>query len=103
MYEQGTGNKENQSFYVQTFAIMVSFTSVFTLGLFALAATASPIENIEKRAAATCGSNYYTADQVNQAAQKSCSYYSAGTTAGSSTYPHTYKYVCSFVTYALTY
>jgi len=45
---------------------------------------------LEERAATTCGSNYYTATQVNSAAQEACSYYNSGTTAGSSTYPHTY-------------
>ena len=44
---------------------------------------------IEERAATTCGSTYYTATQVNQAAQKACTYYQAGSTAGG--YPHTYN------------
>ncbi|TVY58088.1 Guanyl-specific ribonuclease F1 [Lachnellula suecica] len=53
-------------------------------------ATALPTA-LEERAATTCGSNSYTADQVNAAAQKACAYYQAGTEAGSSTYPHTYN------------
>lgn len=44
---------------------------------------------IEERAATTCGSTSYTADQVNQAAQKSCSYYKSGDAPGG--YPHTYN------------
>ncbi|KAI5917220.1 Ribonuclease/ribotoxin [Camillea tinctor] len=62
------------------------------LGLVAIFATVSPAAAapvIEERAATTCGSTYYSATQVNQAAQKACSYYQAGTTANS--YPHTYN------------
>ncbi|RYP71777.1 hypothetical protein DL771_004589 [Monosporascus sp. 5C6A] len=44
---------------------------------------------IEERAATTCGSTYYTATQVNQAAQKACTYYRAGAAPGG--YPHTYN------------
>jgi hypothetical protein len=54
-------------------------------------ATTAALPTIEERAATTCGSNSYTANQVNAAAQKSCSYHNSGTTAGSSTYPHTYN------------
>ncbi|KAI1810077.1 Ribonuclease/ribotoxin [Poronia punctata] len=44
---------------------------------------------LEERAATTCGSNYYSATQVNQAAQKACSYYQSGSAPGG--YPHTYN------------
>ncbi|KAH9907561.1 Ribonuclease/ribotoxin [Xylariomycetidae sp. FL2044] len=65
----------------------------FLASILALAAaavvTAAPAPVVEERAATTCGSTYYTATQVNQAAQKACSYYQAGSTA--SDYPHTYN------------
>jgi hypothetical protein len=49
------------------------------LALAALISTALAAPTVlEERAAATCGSNYYSATQVNQAAQKACSYYKAG-------------------------
>lgn len=51
---------------------------------------AVPVE-LEARAEATCGSQYYSASQVNAASVKACSYFRAGTTAGSSTYPHRYN------------
>lgn len=44
---------------------------------------------LEERAATTCGSTSYTANAVNAAAQKACTYYNAGSTAGG--YPHTYN------------
>ncbi|KAI1257451.1 hypothetical protein MGN70_000491 [Eutypa lata] len=44
---------------------------------------------IEERAATTCGSTSYTANQVNQAAQKACTYYNSGSAPGG--YPHTYN------------
>lgn len=69
---------------------MVSFVSILSIGLLALSAVAAPVENLTKRDS-TCGDNYYTDDQISAAADQSCSYYQDGTTAGSSTYPHTYK------------
>ncbi|KAI1365980.1 Ribonuclease/ribotoxin [Xylaria arbuscula] len=66
---------------------MQVFTSFLALVAVVSPALAAPV--IEERAATTCGSTYYTATQVNQAAQKACSYYTAGTTANS--YPHTYN------------
>ncbi|OJD31906.1 guanyl-specific ribonuclease f1 [Diplodia corticola] len=60
-------------------------------------AIASPIEKSEakplevRQSATTCGSTSYTAAQVRAAANAACSYYQAGDTAGSSTYPHTYN------------
>lgn len=38
-----------------------------------------------------CGSTCYTSSQVTAARNKGYSYYSQGTQAGSSTYPHTYN------------
>ncbi|KAF4121480.1 guanyl-specific ribonuclease, partial [Geosmithia morbida] len=52
--------------------------------------SAAPAE-IQPRAAATCGSNSYTAAQVNEASVAACNHFKAGTTAGSSTYPHRYN------------
>jgi hypothetical protein len=59
--------------------------------LLLLTCTTTLPTTLEERAAATCGSNVYTAAQVNAASQKACSYYQSGTQAGSSTYPHTYN------------
>lgn len=61
------------------------------LPLVLLFSTSTSLPTLEERAAATCGSVSYTAAQVNAASQKACSYYNAGTKAGSSTYPHTYN------------
>lgn len=64
----------------------------FTLGLLSLVAAVSAAPAaLEARAAATCGSVYYSATQVNQASQAACSYVNSGDTAGSSTYPHQYN------------
>ncbi|KAK7424482.1 hypothetical protein QQX98_000447 [Neonectria punicea] len=52
-------------------------------------AVASPIE--ARQSATTCGSTSYTAAQVRAAANAACSHYQQGTTAGSSTYPHTFN------------
>ncbi|KAI1263562.1 Ribonuclease/ribotoxin [Xylariaceae sp. FL1019] len=68
----------------------------FTTSILALAALIAPAfaapaapAALEARAATTCGSTSYTATQVNQAAQKACAYYTAGTTAND--YPHVYN------------
>ncbi|KAH8669729.1 guanyl-specific ribonuclease F1 [Tricladium varicosporioides] len=68
---------------------MFGFKVILPLTLLLSASTALP--TLEERAAATCGTVSYTAAQVNAASQKACSYVQAGTTAGSSTYPHTYN------------
>lgn len=47
------------------------------------------VEERAQLAATTCGSTYYSANAVNQAAQKACSYYQAGSAPGG--YPHTYN------------
>ncbi|KAF7553532.1 hypothetical protein G7Z17_g3556 [Cylindrodendrum hubeiense] len=52
-------------------------------------AVGSPIET--RQSATTCGSTSFTAAQVRAAANAACSYYQAGDTAGTSTYPHTYN------------
>ncbi|KAI0397036.1 Ribonuclease/ribotoxin [Xylariaceae sp. FL0594] len=54
----------------------------------ALAAPA-PISVLEERAATTCGSHYYSATQVSQAASRACSDYKSGSSPGG--YPHTYN------------
>ncbi|GAP93037.1 putative guanyl-specific ribonuclease F1 [Rosellinia necatrix] len=66
---------------------MQVFTTVLALVALVTPALAAPV--LEERAAATCGSTYYSATQVNQAAQKACSYYQAGSAPGG--YPHTYN------------
>lgn len=57
----------------------------------ALVAVVTALPTLEERAATTCGSTSYTASQVSAAAAAACQYYKAGTTAGSSTYPHKYN------------
>ncbi|KAI1348349.1 Ribonuclease/ribotoxin [Xylaria sp. FL0043] len=66
---------------------MQAFTSLLALVALASPALAAPV--LEERAATTCGSTYYTATQVNQAAQKAYSYYTSGSAPGG--YPHTYN------------
>jgi hypothetical protein len=68
---------------------MFGLKTIIPFVLLLSTSAAAPV--LEERAATTCGSNSYTAAQVNAASVKACSYYNAGTTAGSSTYPHTYN------------
>ncbi|KAH6695642.1 Ribonuclease/ribotoxin [Plectosphaerella plurivora] len=53
----------------------------------------SPVEAspLERRAAATCGSQFYSAAAVNAAAVRACNLYRAGTQIGSNNYPHTFN------------
>ena len=62
----------------------LTFISLITL------AAAAPADLIP-RAAATCGTVFYSANAVNAASQAACTYVKAGDTAGSSTYPHQYN------------
>ncbi len=64
---------------------LLSLVAALTIG--SVSVTAAPL--VEPLAETTCGSTYYTATQVNQAAQKACTYYQAGSAAGG--YPHTYN------------
>ncbi|KAI6782749.1 uncharacterized protein J7T54_000892 [Emericellopsis cladophorae] len=60
--------------------------------LLALAATVSTAPaDLERRAAATCGSQYYSAAQVNAASVAACNHFRRGSMAGSSSYPHRYN------------
>lgn len=74
-----------------------SLQSLAPLAVLLGLAIASPVERSEpkplevRQSATTCGSTSYTAAQVRAAANAACSYYQAGDTAGSSTYPHTYN------------
>ncbi|KAI1340797.1 Ribonuclease/ribotoxin [Xylariaceae sp. FL0016] len=63
-------------------------SSILALVALVAPAIAAPA-TLEARAGTTCGSNVYTAAQVNSASQKACSYYQAGTDAND--YPHTYN------------
>ena len=65
--------------------------SIAALCLALTAAVSAAPADLERRAAATCGTQYYTAAQVNAASVAACSHFKAGTTAGSSTYPHRYN------------
>ncbi|KAF3062291.1 Guanyl-specific ribonuclease F1 [Daldinia childiae] len=70
-------------FFVGSFAFL-------PLAALLASVTAAPIvEERAELAATTCGSTSYSATQVNQAAQKACSYYSSGSAPGG--YPHTYN------------
>jgi hypothetical protein len=70
---------------------MQCFTSLLALVALLTPTLAAPLQGersieacdavddcIHKRAETTCGSTYYSATQVNSAAQKACSYYQAG-------------------------
>lgn len=63
------------------FLKMQVFTTVLALVALVTPSLAAPV--LEERAATTCGSTSYTATQVNQAAQKACSYYQAGSVCAS--------------------
>ncbi|KAH7309126.1 Ribonuclease/ribotoxin [Stachybotrys elegans] len=54
------------------------------------AALAAPTE-LQARAPAVCGSVSYTSAQTNAASVAACNYVRNGGTAGSSSYPHTYR------------
>jgi hypothetical protein len=69
---------------------MFGLLNLVSLLILVSSAAALPAE-LDKRAAAKCGSVSYTATAVNAAAQKGCSYYQAGTQVGSNDYPHTYN------------
>ncbi|KAI1183677.1 Ribonuclease/ribotoxin [Nemania serpens] len=66
---------------------MQVFASLLALVALVAPVLAAPV--LEERAATTCGKTSYSATQVNQAAQKACSYYKAGSAPGG--YPHTYN------------
>ena len=51
----------------------------------------SPVTPLDKRAAATCGSVFYSAAAVNSASVRACNLWRAGTTIGSNSYPHTFN------------
>ncbi|KAI0889852.1 Ribonuclease/ribotoxin [Annulohypoxylon maeteangense] len=69
---------------------MYFVNSLLPFVAFIASVAAAPIvEERDSLAATTCGSTYYTATQVNQAAQKACSYYTSGSAPGG--YPHTYN------------
>ncbi|KAH8593782.1 hypothetical protein B0O99DRAFT_595894 [Bisporella sp. PMI_857] len=46
---------------------------------------------LEERAGATCGTVVYTAAAVNAASVRAYNHYTAGTTVGSNSYPHTFN------------
>lgn len=72
--------------HLPTAKMQLSFATFFLT--LAVAVGAVPVE-VESRAAATCGSQYYTAAQVNAASVRACSHFRAGTQV--STYPHRYN------------
>ncbi|KAI6093916.1 ribonuclease-domain-containing protein [Hypoxylon rubiginosum] len=57
---------------------MQFFAKFLPLAALLASAVAAPVEERAELAATTCGSTYYSANAVNQAAQKACSYYQAG-------------------------
>ena len=58
---------------------------------FLLLASVAIANPVLVRRATTCGSNSYTNAQINAALNAGYQYYSEGTEAGSSDYPHTYN------------
>lgn len=67
----------------------MQFSVVAFLSALALV-SAAPAE-LERRAAATCGSTSYSAGAVDAASSASCQHVRNGDKAGSSTYPHKYN------------
>jgi hypothetical protein len=63
----------------------MEFIIFSTISLLASLALAIPTPQ------ATCGSEQYSASEIIAAQNAACSYVSSSTTAGSSTYPHTYR------------
>lgn len=57
---------------------MKFIANLLSLAALLASVAAVPIEERGALAATTCGSTYYSANAVNQAAQKACSYYQAG-------------------------
>ncbi|KAH7018115.1 Ribonuclease/ribotoxin [Microdochium trichocladiopsis] len=68
----------------------MQLTSIFTaLVLGATAVAAAAVPQLEPRAAATCGSVFYSATAVNAASQRACTNYKNGNAPGG--YPHTFN------------
>ncbi|KAI0382020.1 Ribonuclease/ribotoxin [Hypomontagnella monticulosa] len=67
----------------------MKFFTASILPLVALISSVVAVPIIEERAATTCGSTYYSATAVNQAAQRACTNYQSGSAPGG--YPHTYN------------
>ena len=65
--------------------------SIATLCIALAASVSAAPAELDRRAAATCGSQYYSAAQVNSASVAACNHFRAGTTAGGSSYPHRYN------------
>jgi hypothetical protein len=67
-------------------------TLLFFIAPLTLALPAPVEETVEARACyAQCGSACYTSAQVSAALKQGYGYYTKGSEAGSSTYPHTYN------------
>ncbi|KAL6695615.1 guanyl-specific ribonuclease Th1 [Trichoderma pleuroticola] len=66
----------------------MKFFSLLSLVAFA---SAAPLDELTKRDTATCGKVFYSASAVSAASNAACNYVRAGSTAGSSTYPHQYN------------
>ena len=63
----------------------MQFTIISTIPLLASLALAIPTPQT------TCGSKQYSASEIMAAQDAACNNVSSGTTAGGSTYPHTYR------------
>ncbi|KAF2770670.1 hypothetical protein EJ03DRAFT_326293 [Teratosphaeria nubilosa] len=62
------------------------------LTAFTLATTALAFPTLAQRqSSTTCGNNYYTTDQVNDALNQGYNYYQEGEQVGNDDYPHTYN------------
>ena len=57
----------------------------------ALAASALALPLEKRQSSTTCGNNYYSSSQVQDALNQGYNYYAAGQQVGSDNYPHTYK------------
>lgn len=63
------------------------------VSVLAIAATAfaAPATIKQRQSSTTCGSNYYSASQVNDAFNQGLNYYYNGEQVGNDDYPHTYN------------
>ncbi|KUJ06437.1 ribonuclease-domain-containing protein [Mollisia scopiformis] len=72
---------------------MVAFNlkALLPLAVLITSALASPVSLSVRQSATTCGDTVYSSDDVSTCANAAYSYYSEDSTAGGSTYPHTYN------------
>ncbi|CAK4030265.1 guanyl-specific ribonuclease F1 [Lecanosticta acicola] len=68
---------------------LLSSAVLFAASAIALPTASSDLET--RQSSTTCGNNYYSSDQVNDALNQGYNYYASGEQVGSDDYPHTYN------------